>query len=94
MKKKISYWIVSLLSIFVATASMMIPDRYRPLDFHAMFTVSIPLAIIWLLLVSLCIWRFKLRGLWLIAAAPFALWWPIWLLFNHLPACYYAHNCI
>ena len=88
------YWIVCAASLFVAFLSHMIPARQMPLDYHAMIVVSIPLAVLWAILFVLCVWRFRMRGLWLIVGAPLALWWPVWMVLNHFPPCYYSHNCI
>jgi hypothetical protein len=32
--------------------------------------------------------------LWLLFGALLALYWPVWLLFNRTPECYWHHNCI
>ncbi len=94
MTEKISYGIACAASLLAAFLGRMIPSRQMPLDYDAMITVSIPLAVVWALLFAFCVWRFRMRGLWLIVGAPLALWRPIWMVFNHFPPCYYSHNCI
>src|SRR5437879_2133762 len=69
-------------------------SSYRmPLDYDAMISRSIPFAIAWAVILAFSLWRYKKRGLWLLVGAPMALYWPIWLLLNHFPPCYYLHNC-
>jgi len=41
------YWITCAASLLVAFLSHTIPARQMPLDYHAMITVSIPLAVVW-----------------------------------------------
>ena len=82
---------VSLLAAFL---SYYIPGRRMPLDFHAMLVFSIPFATVWSLLFVAAIWRLGRLGFWLVIGAPMALWWPVWMLFNHFPSCYYLHNCV
>lgn len=94
MVERLRYGIALAASLLVAFLSRTIPARQMPLDYHAMITVSIPLAVVWSILFALCIWRFRTRGLWLIIGAPLALWWPFWMVFNHFPPCYYSNNCI
>jgi len=65
-----------------------------PLDYDAMISKSVPLAAAWAAILVFCLWRYRKRGLWLVVGAPMALYWPIWLLFNHFPDCYYLHNCV
>jgi hypothetical protein len=94
MGKRLSFGIALTTSLIVALLGGQIPGGQRPLDYHAMITVSIPLAIVWAILVANCVWRFGRRGLWAILGAPLALYWPVWMIFNRFPPCYYTHNCI
>ena len=94
MTEKMSYRTAWAASLLVAFLGNMIPARQMPLDYDAMITASIPLAVVWAALVAFGIWRFRMRGFWLIAGAPLALWWPVWMVFHHFPPCYYSHNCI
>ncbi len=94
MTERTSYGIACTASLLVAYLGHMIPARQMPLNYHAMITVSIPLAVVWTVLFALCVWRFRMRGMWLIVGAPLALWWPLWMVFNHFPPCYYSHNCV
>jgi hypothetical protein len=48
-----------------------------PIDYDLMTSRSIPLAIAWVVLIGLGLWRFKKRGLWLLLGTPMALYWPI-----------------
>jgi hypothetical protein len=94
MGRRLSFGIALAASLIVAFLSSEIPGRQMPLDYHAMITVSIPLAIVWGILFANCVWRFGRRGWWAILGAPLALYWPVWLIFNRFPPCYYSHNCI
>ena len=87
------YWFALLASVTVACLGYMAPRGQMPLNYDAMIWRSIPLAIIWALILAASLWRHKKRGFWLLLGAPVALYWPIWLVFNHFPACYYLHNC-
>jgi hypothetical protein len=87
------YWIALTASLVIAYLGLKSPSYQMPLDYHAMISRSIPFAAVWTALLALSLWRYKKRGLWLILGVPMALYWPIWLLFNHFPACYYFHNC-
>jgi hypothetical protein len=94
MTKKMSYGISFAASLFVAFLSYQIPALQRPLDYRAMITISIPLAIVWAVFFAFSVWRFRKRGLWLIVGAPLAFWWPMWMVFNHFPRCYYSQTCM
>jgi hypothetical protein len=83
-----------MISLVVAYLSNWVPIRHMPVDYHAMISISIPLAVAWAMIFAFCLWRYGKRGLWLVIGAPLAFWWPIWLIFNHFPSCYYSHNCI
>jgi hypothetical protein len=87
------YWIALIASLVVAYLGGSAPNYRMPLDYGAMISRSIPFAIAWAVIIAFCLWRYKKHGLWLLAGAPMALYWPIWLLFNHFPPCYYLHNC-
>ena len=90
MTKRLSFGIALTASLIVDFLSFQIPVWQMPVDYRAMLTASIPLAIVWTILLALCIWIFGKRGWWLIVGAPMALWWPLWLIVNHLPPCYYS----
>ena len=64
-----------------------------PLDYDALIWRSIPYTLAWTLILLYALFRYKRLGLWLLLGAPMALYWPIWLIFNHFPSCYYAGNC-
>jgi len=88
------YWIALVLSLIVAYMGWHAPNYRMPLDYGAMTSRSVPFAIAWVMVLIFCLWRYKKRGLWLLLGTPMALYWPIWLLFNHFPSCYYLHNCV
>ena len=87
------YWIVLMASLVVAYLGGSAPNYRMPLDYDAMISRSIPFAIAWAVILTFCLWRYKKRGLWLLAGASMALYWPICLLVNQFPPCYYLHNC-
>ena len=93
MTENRQYWTALLASLVVAFLSWLAPARRMPIDYDAMIWWSVPIAIGWALLLAFGLWRHKKRGLWLLVGAPTALYWPVWLLFNHFPSCYYLHNC-
>ena len=64
-----------------------------PPDYDAMFSVSIPIAAIWICLVIGAVAWFGRRAAWTLLGAPLALYWPLWLALNGLPDCYYTENC-
>jgi hypothetical protein len=86
-------WIAFPLALLIAFLSWISPTRRMPLDYDAIIWRSIPYAAAWVLLFGFSLYRFKKRGLWLLLGAPMALYWPIWLIFNHFPDCYYIGNC-
>jgi hypothetical protein len=81
------YWLILMASLIVACIGWYAPSHRMPLDYDAVISV------VWAAILGFCLWRYKSRGLWLVWGTPLALYWPIWLLFNRFPACYYSHNC-
>jgi len=65
-----------------------------PIDFYLALRVSIPLAFVWTVVLGIALYLFRAKALWLLVAAPLALYWPIWLSVYGLPACYYSGNCV
>ena len=94
MAKNQEYRLVLIVSLVVACVGWFAPIHRMPLDYDAMISKSIPLAIAWSVLLGFGLSRYEKRGLLLTVGAPLALYWPIWLLFNHFPSCYYLHNCM
>ena len=94
MTENKKYWIALTASLVFAYLGSKAPSYRMPLDYDAMISRSIPFAIAWAVILAFCLWRYEKRGLWLLVGAPIALYWPIRLLFNHLPPCYYLHNCV
>jgi hypothetical protein len=94
MTERHKFWLVFAASLVVACLGVLAPAHTMPLDYDAIIWKSILLAIVWTAIVAVCLTRHSKNGLWLLVGAPLALYWPIWLLFNHFPLCYYAHNCV
>jgi hypothetical protein len=88
------YWIALIASLVIAYLGWAAPSYRMPLDYDAMISRSIPFAVSWITISAFSLWHFKKRGLWLLLGTPMALYWPIWLLFNRFPTCYYLHNCV
>jgi hypothetical protein len=88
-------WFFVLLgsSLIVALAALLAPARERPIHFRTVLQLSVPLAVIWLTTTFVYFFRFRWRGLWILIGAPFALYWPVWLIFNRIPACFWRGNC-
>lgn len=82
--------LTSLVAAFVGWNS---PQGQMPLNIHAMLWTSIPLAGIWLLTLIVSAFAFRTKALWLLIGAPLALYWPVWLLVNGIPGCYWHGNC-
>jgi FtsH-binding integral membrane protein len=93
MTKNQTFCITFIASFVAAYLSWSAPTYRMPIDYDAMISRSVPFAIAWVAILGFCFWRSKRRGLWLLLGSPMALYWPIWLLFNHFPPCYYLHNC-
>ncbi len=91
-----SPWLkIGVFSCFLlAIVAWVSPRTQMPLNYHAMLWWSLPLAGLWLVAATITILRFHARALWLLMSAPFALYWPVWLLINGLPACYWQGNCV
>ena len=53
-----------------------------PINIHAVLWWSIPLASLWALTVGVSAYRFGRKSLWMLFAAPLALYWPVWLRFE------------
>lgn len=87
------FWSLLAVSLVIAFLSYSAPATQMPLNYDAMIWRSVPLAILWGIVLAVSLWRLKTWGLWLLLGAPWALYWPIWLIFNHFPPCYYAHMC-
>jgi hypothetical protein len=94
MNKNLTFRILLTVSLILAAIGFESPDpSSRPLDYGAMLTVALPLAAAWIVVLAVSLRWCAKRALWLLLGAPMALWWPIWLLFNRFPPCYYAHRC-
>lgn len=89
-------WFRSTLvfSFLVAVVGLVAPQRRMPIDFHLMLWLSLPLAGIWLATSIVSIFRFHKKALWMLVGAPLALYWPLWLMFNRIPECYWHGNCV
>ena len=94
MSQNLKFWITLAASFVIAYLSWSAPTHQMPLDYGAMISRSVPFAGAWALVLAFSLWRHKTRGLWLLAGSPMAFYWPMWLLFNRFPPCYYSHNCI
>ena len=64
------FWIALVLSFVVAYLGWSAPTYRMPMDYDAMISRSIPFAIVWCLLVAVCIWRYKKRGFGLLLGYP------------------------
>lgn len=82
------------ISIVLALVGWDAPQGQMPLIYYNMLWWSLPLAGIWLLVLLISVFNFRKKALWLLLGAPLALYWPIWLLANGLPTCYWHGNCV
>jgi hypothetical protein len=94
MSKNQRLGIVFTLSLIVAYLASIAPSYQMPINYGAVVSKSIPLAIVWALIAAFALWHYRKSGLWVLVGAPLALYWPVWLMFNRLPSCYYLHNCV
>jgi len=88
------FWFALVFSLLVALLGLLAPQRRMPIDFHLMLRLSLPAAGIWLATAIVSIFRFHKKALWMLLGAPLALYWPLWLIFNNIPACYWHGNCV
>lgn len=80
-------------SLLIALAAWLAPQR-MPGNIDALLWYSLPLAALWLTVFAIAVLRLRRKSLWLLVGAPFALHWPIWLLLNGIPTCYWTRSCI
>src|SRR5690349_9990791 len=85
---------VVALSLVLALIGFMVPSRQMPLDYRYMLWCSLPIALVWVLVVGWAGSRFRKLALWLLIGAPLALYWPIWLWLNGIPGCFWSGTCI
>lgn len=88
-------WFVVTLaaSLAIAFLGWALPQGQRPLNFYNMLWRSLPLAGIWLIILAISAVRFRKKALWLLIGAPLTLYWPLWILINGIPACYWHGTC-
>lgn len=94
MKPRLKFRIALVASVVIAYLAWLLPQCQMPIIYDFTISRSLPLAVVWILLVVFALWRYRKKGLWLLVGSPMALYWPIWLLFHRFPPCYYAHNCV
>ena len=92
---KRTHWfkVILIVSVVLALWGWYAPQEQMPLDIHAMLWRSIPLACLWALIVAVSAYRFGRRALWMLLGAPLVLYWPMWLLLNGIPECYWRGIC-
>jgi hypothetical protein len=91
---KVWFSLLIAFEFLVALLGMLVPQLRMPIDFNLMLWVSLPLAGIWLAVVAISMFKFGRKALWIWLGLPFAFYWPLWLMFNHIPTCYWHQNCI
>jgi hypothetical protein len=89
-----SFALALTLSLIVAFIAWEAPQGRMPIDIHAILWLNLPLAALWLLITVISAFRFHLKALWLLLGAPLVLYWPLWMLVNGIPVCYWRGNCI
>jgi hypothetical protein len=80
-------------SSLIALVGWLAPQQ-MPIDIHSLLWYSLPLAGLWLGLLGLAGLWLRTKALWLLIGAPLALYWPIWLLLNGIPSCYWNRTCV
>jgi hypothetical protein len=91
---RVRFYLFAAVCYILAMLAYLPPRRRMPVDFHFVLWVSLPLGVIWVLAYVAATWQCGKRTLWLLPGAPLALYWPVWLLLNHIPNCYWAGNCV
>lgn len=86
--------VVLVASFVLACFSWAVPGRGAPTDFHTVLWWSLPLASLWVLTVGVSAYSFGRKTLWMLFGAPLALYWPVSLVLNGIPACYWHGNCV
>lgn len=80
-------------SFVIAFFSWEIPNQSKPVPIDAILRICTPLALLWLVLLRVSIHYFRVKALWMLFAAPAALYWPVWLVCNGIPVCYWDGLC-
>lgn len=96
MPQNSAHWFktVVAVSFVLAYLGWQAPQVRMGLDFHSMLWWSLPLACLWTLTVAFSMgWFGRRKSLWMLLGAPLALYWPVWLVINGLPPCYWLGNC-
>jgi len=86
--------IILVASFVLAWFSWAAPGRGMPINIHAVLWWSLPLAALWVLTVGVSAFRFGGKTLWMLFGAPLALYWPVSLVLNGIPSCYWHGNCV
>jgi len=86
--------IVLVASFILSWFSWAVPGRGAPADFYTVLWWSLPLSSLWALTVGVSAYRFGRKTLWMLVGAPLALYWPVSLVLNGIPACYWHGNCV
>ena len=68
------------------------PQRTMPYGIHYALWRSIPFAGIWVVTVGFAFYYCGKAALWTLLGLPLAVYWPIWLLLNGIPECYWHGN--
>jgi hypothetical protein len=89
-----SFWFFFAASMIVAFRADFAPRHTMRYDYSAIESRTILLAILWGAIVVTAILLFRKRALWLLVGALIALYWPVRLLVNKYPSCWYLGNCV
>ncbi len=89
-----SFTVIVLSSFALAFGAWRVPQGQMPLDVHSMLWWSVPLAVMWVALFCISVFRFGRKALWLLLGAPLAFYWPVWILLHGIPPCYRHGNCV
>ena len=94
MGRNRSFLIFLTASVVIGCLSDLAPRHTMPYHYSAVVSRSIPLAVLWAIVVVASVVLLRKGALWLLVGAPIALFWPVWLLVNGYPSCWYMGNCI
>jgi hypothetical protein len=74
MRGNRAFWTTLTISAVVAYLGVIAPTQRMPLDYSAITARSLPLAILWAILVIAAVFLFSRWALWFVLGAPLALY--------------------
>jgi membrane protein YdbS with pleckstrin-like domain len=79
MHRALTFWVLFVLSLVIASASAGLPYLTNRNDVSLIMSIVLPLCLCWIVFVLIALIRFRWRGLWFFLGGPLTFWWPFWL---------------